>query len=140
MIVTDHLLPNGLHWNKTLVFIFRIAEKYNLKLEFKHNFDEYFYMRQKDGEFLLNKMEVLEVRRHFTFAVKSVAMSLTLVNLLPQMYPPPDPSMSNPEEYSYAQSFLEENRNIRSVGTISKSEWDAVSLYSVFCFRKVQNR
>jgi mRNA (guanine-N7-)-methyltransferase len=94
-----------------------LAAQYNLKLVYKYNFDEYFYKKQKEGEFLLNKMQALE------------------------MFPAPGgQSFDEPEEFSHARAFLDENRRHPVVGTISRSEWDAISLYIVFCFQKVANR
>lgn len=42
----------------------------------------------------------------------------------------------NPQEYSHAEEFLRSFPNEREVLTLSKSEWEAISLYLVFAFEK----
>ncbi|GAB6032566.1 hypothetical protein CHUAL_011457 [Chamberlinius hualienensis] len=107
----------------------KIAEKYGLKLIFNKRFDEYYHWvmeteghsRHPDsGRQLLGKMQALET------------------------YPPfsDDLASSNEADYTYAKEKLEsldkDSGHRPSVGTISQSEWDAISLYLVFAFVKLE--
>ncbi|XP_046910899.2 RNA guanine-7 methyltransferase [Dermatophagoides farinae] len=96
-----------------------ICESYGLKLIFKKRFDE-FYEENREGDDnsrLLNFMEALE------------------------KYPPKDRErpMGKPEDYRHIREYLQNSsgQSINTIGTLSKSEWEAVTLYLVFSFRKV---
>ncbi|OTF78854.1 mRNA cap guanine-N7 methyltransferase-like protein [Euroglyphus maynei] len=96
-----------------------ICEDYGLKLIFKKRFDE-FYEENREGDDnlqLLNFMEALE------------------------KYPPKDRErpMGKPEDYRHIREYLQNSSGqvINTIGTLSKSEWEAATLYLVFSFRKV---
>ncbi|KAJ3633941.1 hypothetical protein MTP99_010858 [Tenebrio molitor] len=59
-----------------------------------------------------------------------------------ETYPPNENTTllgNDPDDYSHADEFLKtEARNVK-VGTLSKSEWEASSLYMLFVFEKVKN-
>ena len=41
-------------------------------------------------------------------------------------------------QYTTAKSFLESHPELQSVGTLSKDEWEAITLYLVFAFKKLR--
>ena len=114
------------------VFV-KIAEKFGLKLLFKRRFSEYYEEKSQEyqGRNLLMRMKALE------------------------SYPPfiSSPVSPNPHDYDFANSVIEklEAQNSQSgssqrqrighgrktVGTLSQSEWDVITLYQVFAFQKV---
>lgn len=98
-----------------------ICKSFGLKLIFKKRFDE-FYEENHCGDEnsnLLNFMEALE------------------------KYPPRDRerSMGRPSDYKHIRQYLSENvlspSNLKSLGTLSKSEWECITLYLVFSFKKI---
>lgn len=99
-----------------------IAARYGLKLLFKKRFDEFFedYKDTKDGSMLLGVMQALE-----TFPALDGNKSVS----------------ESESDYKHAQSEIEKlkskgGREETRVGTMSQSEWDAISLYLVFAFVK----
>ncbi|XP_073446129.1 mRNA cap guanine-N(7) methyltransferase [Dendrobates tinctorius] len=94
-----------------------MAKKYKMKLIYKRTFKEFFEEKVKNDEqkMLLRKMLALE------------------------QYPPaPNSSLaSNAEEdYEHARIVKESGNAKLPLGTLSKSEWDATSLYLLFAFEK----
>ncbi|XP_046399015.1 mRNA cap guanine-N7 methyltransferase [Ischnura elegans] len=94
----------------------RLAERHGLKLVSKQSFAEIYKENCTSSRFLLQKMTALET------------------------YPPMkgydllgDPDYS----YAHAKSFLSEQQRSDSVGTLSKDEWEASSVYLAFAFQKV---
>ena len=41
-------------------------------------------------------------------------------------------------QYEHARTFLESHPDLRSVGTLTKDEWEAITLYLVFAFKKMK--
>ena len=41
-------------------------------------------------------------------------------------------------QYEHAMKFLESHPDLRSVGTLTKDEWEAITLYLVFAFKKMK--
>ena len=98
-----------------------MAEKHGLKLILRERFEDY-YSRVKEtneGKNTLKRMNVFEP------------------------YPDHKSQEKPPGEYEHAEEFLkrlpEDSRN-RKIGTLSKSEWEAISVYLVFVFRKLSPR
>lgn len=110
----------------------KLAARYGLKLVYKQRFDQ-FYHRMKvsnDGDGLLRRMKALE--RYPDFHGTQIGTA--------------------PDDYTHAQieleRIMESDRSDRandrsdripintSLGTLSKSEWEAITLYLVFVFQK----
>lgn len=56
-----------------------------------------------------------------------------------EQYPPAPSSSSiseNEEDYEHAKNIKESGKAKLPLGTLSKSEWDATSIYLVFAFEK----
>ncbi|XP_044743867.1 mRNA cap guanine-N7 methyltransferase [Chrysoperla carnea] len=94
----------------------KLAAKFGLKLVSKERFDEYYNRMKDDGMPLLIKMQGLET------------------------YPP-----RNGEElvglaqgdYEHAEEFINNSKyDNMKIGTLSKSEWEAATLYLTFAFQK----
>ena len=72
---------------------------------------------------------------------------LSVINALEPYYPrSPNLSSKNPQDYKHASAFFDEclkkKRESRSqerfsIGTISQSEWEAISVYTCFIFKRV---
>lgn len=95
----------------------KLAEKYGLKLVAKERFGEFYSRHKPEGKSLLQKMQALET------------------------YPPfhDAPLLgTDPDDYEHAQQYMQKSTGHRKVGTLSKSEWEAASLYLVFAFEKVK--
>ncbi|XP_066594532.1 mRNA cap guanine-N7 methyltransferase-like isoform X2 [Prorops nasuta] len=93
----------------------KLAEKFNLKLVKFERFED-FYKNQKDeGRNLLGKIQVFE-----TF---------------PPYYE--SPLLGQRNDYRHAEQYMQNTNGHRKIGTLSQSEWDVISLYSVFAFQKV---
>ncbi|XP_055302362.1 mRNA cap guanine-N7 methyltransferase isoform X2 [Sitodiplosis mosellana] len=94
----------------------KLAAKFGLKLVLKERFDEYFEKNKNNSRGLLEKMNALET--YPPFNQKEAA------------------DMSASPEYAHVKSY---SRG-RTCGTLSKSEWEASSLYLVFAFQKMKSR
>lgn len=109
----------------------KMAEKHGMKLVYKKPFADFFneYVQDFEHKSLLGRMKALE-----SF--------------------PPDRGgklMGAEEEYEHAKSCVDRltheesqedgdrRRRPVSVGTLSKSEWEAVTIYCVFMFQKVRD-
>ncbi|XP_071824199.1 mRNA cap guanine-N(7) methyltransferase-like [Apostichopus japonicus] len=103
----------------------KMAKKYDMRLLYSETFAEFFAKHSNDRENkeLLSRMKALE------------------------MFPPHDNSSSEAEgAYDHAVEYLEKKKSESSedrrdhrtprVGTLSKAEWEATSLYLVFAFVK----
>ncbi|XP_021965548.1 mRNA cap guanine-N7 methyltransferase [Folsomia candida] len=95
-----------------------LASRVGLRLVYKYTFEEFFAMMRKEGQFLLERMQAVQ-----TYPP-------------PETTPTPPPPPKSSVEYAHAEKFLRDNPEIEKVGTLSKSEWEAVSLYVVFAFIK----
>ncbi|CAI9583499.1 unnamed protein product [Staurois parvus] len=94
-----------------------MARKYKMKLIYKSTFKEFFEEKVKNDEqkTLLKKMQALE------------------------QYPPASNAslVSNHEEdYEHAKRTKESGKAKMPLGTLSKSEWEATSIYLLFAFEK----
>lgn len=102
--------------------LIKLAKKYGLKLVRTEKFYDFYQRMHVDGQQLMGNMKGLE-----TF--------------------PPYPNTSlvgtDEDDYAHAEEFLNnecQNRNTNTkVGTLSKSEWEASSLYVTFVFQKMKN-
>ncbi|XP_021922510.1 mRNA cap guanine-N7 methyltransferase isoform X2 [Zootermopsis nevadensis] len=93
----------------------KLAEKYGLQLIAKEHFGDYYQKVKEEGRSLLGKMQALET------------------------YPPfhEAPLLGHvPDDYEHVQQYMQKSTGHRKVGTLSKSEWEAASLYLVFAFQK----
>ncbi|CAH1270850.1 RNMT [Branchiostoma lanceolatum] len=107
----------------------KMAEKYGLRLVYKQTFAEFFEQQvtRGEGRSLLERMKALET------------------------YPPHEGqelASSDPGDYAHARARLEELKSKGEggdrgtpehprVGTLSLAEWEATSVYLVYCFQKV---
>ncbi|CAH0558088.1 unnamed protein product [Brassicogethes aeneus] len=93
-----------------------LAKKYGLKLERKEKFYDFYERVKEDG------MQLLTNTRSF------------------EAYPPPEGSSlvgTAKDDYYHADEYLKSKGNVQ-IGTLSKSEWEASSLYLTFVFVKVK--
>ncbi|XP_065164686.1 mRNA cap guanine-N7 methyltransferase [Atheta coriaria] len=96
----------------------KLAKKYGLKLVRKEKFHEFYQRLKNEGRNLLSAMNSLE-----TYSSQGREC---LVG-------------TNPEDYKHAEEYCKEKDTDAPVGTLSKSEWEASSLYMTFTFEKVKN-
>ncbi|XP_061166649.1 mRNA cap guanine-N7 methyltransferase-like [Saccostrea echinata] len=108
----------------------KLAEDYGMKLVYKKTFADYFSENVEKGEYrnLLNKMQGLET------------------------YPSDDLLGKAPDDYAATEKKYQEiltsddrpdhvkQRVAPKVGTLSKSEWEATTIYCVFAFQKVLDK
>lgn len=97
----------------------KLAEKFGLQLVAKERFQEYYKSQKAEGRSLLGKMQALETYPPFHEAP-----------LLGKVQ----------DDYEHVQQYMQRSTGHRKVGTLSKSEWEAASLYLVFAFQKVDTR
>lgn len=96
----------------------KLALKYGLELVRNEKFEDYFNSERKlySGRRLLTKMQALET------------------------YPPAEEDTkligNEKEDYDHAKDYLEKHKT-KQIGTLSKPEWQAATLYLVFAFRKM---
>ncbi|XP_030645161.1 mRNA cap guanine-N(7) methyltransferase [Chanos chanos] len=95
-----------------------MAKKYNMRLVYKKTFYEFFQekIKNEQNKLLMQRMSALE------------------------QYPADDRSKlasENPEEYEHAKGKSECADVRLPLGTLSKSEWEATSIYLVFVFEKM---
>ncbi len=100
-----------------------ICNKYGLKLIFRKTFGQIFQENKHNRDYkqLLNIMDALE--RYSTHS------ETTLVG---------DPD----KDYKHVKEFVDSFPNqsdARNIGTLSQSEWDAISIYIAFAFEKVSD-
>ncbi|XP_008579324.1 PREDICTED: mRNA cap guanine-N7 methyltransferase isoform X1 [Galeopterus variegatus] len=96
-----------------------MAKKYNMKLVYKKTFLEFYEEKIKNSEnkMLLKRMQALE------------------------LYPANENSKLASEkvdDYEHAAKYMKNSQVRLPLGTLSKSEWEATSLYLVFAFEKQQ--
>ncbi|OCT76605.1 mRNA cap guanine-N7 methyltransferase isoform X1 [Xenopus laevis] len=94
-----------------------MAKKYQMKLIYKKTFREFFEEKVKNDEqkMLLKRMKALESY--------PAAPNTKLVS-------------GRTEDYEHAQKMVENGQIKLPLGTLSKSEWDATSIYLLFAFEK----
>nr|AEE62767.1 unknown [Dendroctonus ponderosae] len=97
----------------------KLGKKYGLKLVKKEKFWNFFERMKDEGKQLLTNMGALE------------------------SYPPTEGKTlvgNDGDDYTHAKEFLKnQNGDDGCCGTLSKSEWEASSLYLTFAFQKVKN-
>ncbi len=98
----------------------KLAKKYDLVLVAKRRFGNYFkqFLDKDHGRDLLSRMNALET------------------------YPAPEGKGlvgrdKADENYASAKAFLD-TQQVGSVGTLSKDEWEAATLYVIFAFKKMK--
>ncbi|XP_037661653.1 mRNA cap guanine-N7 methyltransferase [Choloepus didactylus] len=96
-----------------------MVKKYNMKLVYKKTFLEFYEEKIKNSEnkMLLKRMQALEP------------------------YPANENSKLASEkvdDYEHATKYMKNNQVRLPLGTLSKSEWEATSIYLVFAFEKQQ--
>ncbi|XP_076243622.1 RNA guanine-7 methyltransferase [Calliopsis andreniformis] len=93
----------------------KLGSKYGLELVVFERFDDYYERMKNEGRVLLGKMQALET------------------------YPPyhDTPLLGNPsQDYQHAVQYMQNLPGHRKVGTLSRPEWEVISLYAVFAFQK----
>lgn len=97
----------------------KLAKKFGLKLVKKEKFYEFYERMKSDGNRLLMQMKSLETFPAFEGA--------HLVG-------------NSEYDYKHAEEYIAKEKSYDiKVGTLSKSEWEASSLYLTFVFEKVKN-
>ncbi|XP_004470075.2 mRNA cap guanine-N(7) methyltransferase isoform X2 [Dasypus novemcinctus] len=96
-----------------------MAKKYNMKLVYKKTFLEFYEEKIKNNEnkMLLKRMQALEpypVSENSKLASEKV------------------------DDYEHAAKYMKKSQVRLPLGTLSKSEWEATSIYLVFAFEKQQ--
>jgi len=91
----------------------KLAEKFGLMMIGKQRFQRYFQQRKDQVESvkLLNRMNALE-----TF--------------------PSHRQVGEEDQYEHAKEFLD-THDCEQVGTLSRDEWEALTIYTVFAFKKM---
>ncbi|XP_041823256.1 mRNA cap guanine-N7 methyltransferase [Melanotaenia boesemani] len=95
-----------------------MAKRYNMRLVLKQRFSEFFE-------------EKVKKEHHRSLMMKMMAL---------EPFPCDDggrQSSDSKEEYSHAKQHCDRTRVRPPVGTLSKSEWEATSVYLVFVFQKM---
>ncbi|XP_062342519.1 mRNA cap guanine-N7 methyltransferase [Osmerus eperlanus] len=97
-----------------------MAKRYNMRLVYKKTFSQFFQKHISDEQHrsLMQRMQALE---------PYPADSRTKASC-------PD----SPEQYEHARSHSETPGARMPLGTLSKSEWEATSIYMVFVFEKME--
>ncbi|XP_073678138.1 mRNA cap guanine-N(7) methyltransferase [Garra rufa] len=95
-----------------------MAKKYNMRLVYKKTFNEFFEEKVKDekNKVLMQWMQALE------------------------QYPTDERgrlASDSPGEYEHAKKIAANPSSRRPLGTLSKSEWEATSIYLVYVFEKM---
>jgi len=90
----------------------KLAEKYGLMMVGKERFQNYFTKKAKDeGLKLLNRMNALETY-------------------------PNQKLVGSEQEYDHAQEFIQ-TQDVERFGTLSRDEWEALTIYVIFAFKKI---
>ncbi|XP_043474027.1 mRNA cap guanine-N7 methyltransferase isoform X2 [Leptopilina heterotoma] len=95
--------------------LIKLGEKFGLELVLYERFEEFFERMKNEGKSLLGKMQALET------------------------YPPYHEAPllgQQADDYQHANNYMQDSVGHRKIGTLSQSEWDAISLYAVFAFKK----
>ncbi|KAK2514314.1 mRNA cap guanine-N7 methyltransferase [Columba livia] len=94
-----------------------MAKKHGMKLVYKMTFREFYEEKIKNGEhkMLLRRMQALEP--YSTFGDSRLVSD-------------------KPDDYEHAKEFIKDGKAKLPLGTLSKSEWEATSIYLVFAFEK----
>ncbi|XP_048795174.1 mRNA cap guanine-N7 methyltransferase [Tympanuchus pallidicinctus] len=94
-----------------------MAKKHGMKLVYKMTFREFYEEKIKNEEhkMLLRRMQALEP--YSAFGDSRLASD-------------------KPDDYEHAKEFIKDGKAKLPLGTLSKSEWEATSIYLVFAFEK----
>ncbi|XP_076648565.1 RNA guanine-7 methyltransferase [Halictus rubicundus] len=95
----------------------KLAAKFGLELVKFERFDSYYERMKCEGRSLLGTMHALET------------------------YPPYHgvPLLGQPtQDYQHAVQYMQNLPGHRKIGTLSKTEWEVISLYAVFAFKKTK--
>ena len=91
----------------------KLAEQYGLMMIGKERFQNYFDKKAKgEGLKLLNRMNALE-----TYPNRKL--------------------VGDESQYDHAQEFLQTS-DVETFGTLTKDEWEALTIYVIFAFKKIQ--
>lgn len=116
----------------------KMAEKYNMKLVYHKSFHEFFEenVQKGDGRGLLGRMNALEPypAEEGTDLVSSNALSYTAAQATLEKVQKKREEMGNPDQRTDDRGRRWNYTN--KVGTLSREEWEATSLYCVFAFQK----
>lgn len=112
--------------------LLEMAKRHNLELVFRTRFDDYFWeclksedkARQQDARQLLGKMQALETYPAFESSDQSSSKEQDFVHAVQHIA-------------TLNQDDDDRRRPIR-VGTLSLPEWEAITLYVAFAFKKVE--
>merc|ERR1739848_361164 len=98
----------------------KLAAKYDMKLVMKRNFHDLYRHYEKDYGYLLQRMSALE--QYPASGDKALCSDKA-------------------EDYKHAADYLEKKAGkVKSVGTLTKEEWEAAGLYVAFVFEKMPPR
>ncbi|XP_053427755.1 mRNA cap guanine-N7 methyltransferase [Nycticebus coucang] len=99
--------------------LIEMAKKYNMELIYKKTFLEFYEEKIKNNEnkILLKRMQALEPYP----ANETSKLASEKVN-----------------DYEHAEKYMKNSQARLPLGTLSKSEWEATSIYLVFAFEKQQ--
>lgn len=99
--------------------LIEMVKKYNMKLIYKKTFREFYEEKIKNGEnkMLLRRMQALEA---YPANGNSKLIS------------------EKADDYEHAAQYIKNSQVRLPLGTLSKSEWEATSIYLVFAFEKQQ--
>lgn len=94
----------------------KLAKKFGLELVMFKRFDEYYESMKNKGEFLLSRMQALET------------------------YPPQHGTrlVGKSEDYQHVKQHARNVSHRHKIGTLSQSDWDIITLYAVFAFKKMK--
>ncbi|XP_031838554.1 RNA guanine-7 methyltransferase [Nomia melanderi] len=95
----------------------KLASKYCLELVKFERFDNYYERMKNEGRSLLSKMHALETYPPF-HGVPLLGHST--------------------QDYQHAVQYMQTLPDHRKIGTLSKPEWEVISLYAVFAFKKTK--
>ncbi|XP_014204121.1 mRNA cap guanine-N7 methyltransferase [Copidosoma floridanum] len=103
----------------------KLALKYGLEMIFFDKFEDYYKKMMKDEK----NGRMNNQNRGLLFRMRAL-----------ETYPPAQGAqlVNNPDEFQHAKDYLQKNENIRRIGTLSKSEWEAITIYAVFAFQKMK--
>ncbi|XP_043284732.1 mRNA cap guanine-N7 methyltransferase [Venturia canescens] len=95
----------------------KLALKFGLECVLFERFEDFYERMKTEGRSLLGKIQALETYPPYLEAP-----------LLGQ----------NPGDYQHAVQYMQSSTGHRKIGTLSKPEWEATSLYAVMAFQKMK--
>ena len=112
------MFPNKHFFQVHFPTLEKLAERFGLMMVGKRRFENYFNQFKDKGKDLLltmNSLELFPPKRGESLKGNEI-----------------------PDNYITAQAYKDQNPDSGFVGTISKEEWDALTLYQIFAFKKMQ--